>query len=166
MNIRLLFLIVVVFIISSCNKPPSPFGSLVEMNRDQIKAHLDNNFIISDCYQVTHRRYLVPPEGWIAGKLVPAWFEYRSKNNLTYNVDTTSCEAFSFQCHFAAQKIENINVTVGVFFYMKNNIGGHAINVILVNDGEKIKPVFFEPQTSQIVNLSKNELASCRFFYF
>ena len=153
-----------------CNKTPNTTGPLVPMTTESVKAHLDENFIVNDCGKLTHAKYVIPTRAWVTDKLVPYWFEYRKRNNLQYDVNTTSCEAFSFQCHFASQEIEKVNITVGVFFYMPDNkVGsgiGHAINVILINEDDKIKAVFFEPQTSKFVNLSKSELASCSFWYF
>jgi hypothetical protein len=157
--------------IGSCSKSPTTGPTvLVPMAGEAVKAHLDENFIVNDCGKLTHKQYLVPTRAWVTDKLVPYWFEYRKRNNLMYDVNTTSCEAFSFQCHFASQEIEKMNVTVGVFFYtpdkMKGTGTGHAINIVEINEDDKVKVVFFEPQTSQFVNLTKEEIASCSFWYF
>jgi hypothetical protein len=158
-------------LIVGCNKTPTTGPTaLIKMNGQSVKAHLDENNIVNDCGKVTHKDYYVPTRQWITDKLVPYWATYRNRNNLMYDVNTTSCEAFSFQCHFASQEIEKYNITVGVFFYTPDKyVGtgiGHAINVIEINENDKVQIVFFEPQTSQIVTLSNTELASCSFFYF
>lgn len=156
-------------ILGACNKTPPQF-KLVETSGESVKAKLDENFIFYDCGKVTHKKYFYPTREWVQQKFAPYWFEYRKRNNLMYNVDASNCESFAFQAHFAAQSLENVNVAFGVFFYKPTITGkdgpGHAVNIIEVNDGDKISIAFWEPQTSQFVNLSKEEIASCSFYYF
>jgi hypothetical protein len=159
--------------LTACKKSPSSErgGPLVELVYESIKVKLDENFILYDCGKLSHNKYLLPTREWVVKKLVPAWFEYRKKNNLMYDVDSTNCEAFAFRCHFVSQEIEKYNVTVGVFFYTPDlNVPkggpGHAVNVILIHENEQVTAVYFEPQTSQFINLSRSEIASCNFWYF
>jgi hypothetical protein len=157
-----------IFILGACNKAPQSF-TLVETSGEQIKIHLDENFIFNECGKVTHKKYLYPTREWVEKKFAPYWFQYRNKHNLMYEVDATNCESFSFQSHFASQEMENVNIAFGVFFYMPDkNTGkiGHAINIIEVNDGDRVNIAFWQPQTSKFIQLSKEEIASCSFFYF
>lgn len=157
--------------LSACDKTPTtPQFKLVETSRDSVKAKLDENFIINDCGRVTHLEYFYPTKEWIEQKFVPYWFEYRKRNKLMYDIDATNCESFAFQAHFASQELEGKNVAFGVFFYVpdkndKRNIG-HAINILLINNGDNIIIKFFEPQTSKFVTLSSTEITSCAFYYF
>ena len=158
-------------ILGACNRSPNQQQfNLVETSGESVKAKLDENFIFNDCGKITHKTYLYPTREWVEQKFVPYWFEYRKRNNLMYDIDATNCESFSFQSHFASQEIEGKNVAFGVFFYKPTITGkggaGHAVNIIAVNDGDKISVLFWEPQTSKFVNLSKDEIGSCSFFYF
>lgn len=155
----------------SCDRAPNtPQFKLVETTRDSVKAKLDENFIINDCGRVTHQSFFYPTKDWVEKRFVPYWFEYRKRNKLVYDVDATNCESFAFQAHFASQELEGKNITFGVFFYVpdendKRNIG-HAVNILLINIGDKIEIHFFEPQTGKFIDLSFTEITSCDFYYF
>lgn len=156
---------------AACNKQPTNQGpqiTLVEIANDAVKAHFDENFIISQkCDYIARATYYVPTVEWVQQKLIPAWFDFRSKNNIMYDPNTDNCQDFSLYCHLAAQGIEkNRGVAVGVFFYVRDiDNKAHAINIILINDGQKINVALFEPQTNQFVQLSKTEIASCIYWY-
>lgn len=165
----LIFWVSILLIFCGCNKPHHSDGNLIQIDRIALKAHLDESFIFNDCGQISHQIYLVPTRKWIEKVFVPYWFEYRKRNNLMYDVDSTNCESFAFQSHFASQSIEGTNVSFGVIFYkpdITDPLKGHAVNIILVNEGDFLTIVFWDPQTSQFVTLSNNEVASCSFFYF
>lgn len=159
-------------LLSGCDRAPkTPKFQLVETTGESLKAKLDENFIFNDCGKVTHKKYLYPTREWVQQRFAPYWFDYRNRNKLMYDVDATNCESFSFQAHFASQELEGVNVAVGVFFYMpdKNKAKGgpgHAVNIMVINEGERLVVDFWEPQTSQFVKLSLDEIGSCSFFYF
>jgi hypothetical protein len=142
------------------------------IGRVELKQALDKNIQIVTNFQVTRRFYYLATEDWITNQFIPRWKEKKKTENLLYKYDTVNCETFSFYARHVATQMEDIIITVGVVFYKRDihkgkTDDGHAINVILVESSDgSIKPVFFEPQSDDIVKLSKDELKSCYFLYF
>jgi hypothetical protein len=59
---------------------------------------------------------------------------------------------------------EKQSIAIGVVWYHKDGVGGHAINLYITRDSNNSNTVrFFEPQTGKIVILTEPELQSISF---
>jgi hypothetical protein len=59
---------------------------------------------------------------------------------------------------------ERQSVAIGVVWYYKDGVGGHAINVYVTHDSTNSNALrFFEPQTGEIIILTEPELNSISF---
>lgn len=77
-----------------------------------------------------------------------------------------ACFLMNFLHHNTVDKIRNTGIAFGEFYYIREQGGGHAINVAIVKDNLEVKVVFYEPQTYSIVTLTQKEIESCVFWRF
>jgi len=83
-------------------------------------------------------------------------------NSFDCNRFTLYFQAFSQIEYFKTSNGSNSSVAIGEVFYLKDGISGHAINCALTDSGL----IFIEPQTGQVLNLTKKELDSIFFVKF
>ena len=131
------------------------------------------NFVTSD------RNYFCPTREMVQNEFAPKYWQWLSSLRLTKWVHRWDCDNFAdafklFCCGYYEQVIDSTaeGVAVGVINYTTakrpegGGGGGHAINLIYVNDGKKddgtdnIGLLFFEPQTCEIKYLTEEEFNS------
>jgi len=103
--------------------------------------------------------------------------QFKTALGVTTWTDTSwDCDKFSIACSFYAKWLNQISknrhiaaaLAVGELYYLKNAEAGgaHAINVFIVQEGDVLQLLFYEPQTAQPVTLSSAELKSVSFWKF
>jgi len=134
---------------------------------------LPKNFVTSD------RDYFCPTRDMVFNEIAPKYWQWLSSLNLTKWAHRWDCDNFAdafklFSCGYYQQAIESTanGIAVGVINYVSisrtedNRRGGHAINIIYVNDGKKddgtdnIGLLFLEPQTCEVKYLTEEEFNS------
>lgn len=115
------------------------------------------------------REYSLPQLGWLTGTYynyfvkvldglkIPGWREDLDCDDFS-KLFWSLCQA----CHRVSKTgIEGISV--GMCIYTTKNGGGHAINTAVVENKEI---VFIEPQTGEVLELTKGEIDSIRLVLF
>jgi len=138
----------------------------------QLTEFVPKNFVTSD------NNYFCPTRDMIQNELAPKYWKWLSSIRLTKWVHRWDCDNFAdafklFCCGYYEQVIESTaeGIAVGVINYTTDKRpegggGGHAINIIYVDDGKKddgtdnVGVLFFEPQNCQIKYLTDQEFNS------
>lgn len=138
------------------------------------------NFMSDKCptsyqYSVRDAKYSLPARSYIEGGFSTALKSFLFQlNSNEWKTEENDCDDFavaafflmSFLHHNTAHKVSQTGLAFGEFHYMRADGQGHAINVAIAREGEKLSLVFYEPQTYSIVELSKEEIESCVFWRF
>lgn len=119
-------------------------------------------------------RYALPDPDWIAGSFAKAFAVWRDQQLGVYAPGECDCDDFVEAATFYARlcyrrtpnRPSNAGVAFGEFYFQRNGTGyGHAVNVAICRGSDNLLHlVFFEPQTAQIVTLTKKEISSCNYF--
>jgi hypothetical protein len=145
------------------------------IHRDQIYSEAFNNELFSRMgFYVTHDMYSLVDREWVEKKFLPKWQARKEQTGLTFKLNTTTCETFSFLARCMAVEMDEIIVSVGVFFYRQDTARpedhGHAINIVFIKRedflGGGVEVLFFDPQTGREVSLTRRERDSCYLIYF
>lgn len=125
----------------------------------------------------------LPRFDWVAQVFGPAWTETKRRLQIErYTSESNDCDDYARMCAGYAQMLHNLTLTelreakkpapqtglaFGEFWYTPPS-GAHAINAFIhlaVPDVQDIFTLsFLEPQTSQIVRLTRHEIKSCSLF--
>lgn len=127
-------------------------------------------------YITVDRNYSCPTRKFVEGEFSRALGAFISSMGTSgYKSSENDCDDYAraaaffmgFLHHNTVHKISDTGIAFGEFYYTKAGAGGHAINVFLVHEeGNKVKILFYEPQTCSIVILSKEEIESCEYWRF
>ncbi len=161
------YVLLFLFLSQTCCTTIRPPTSAV-INTKQLRNHLEESFVFGKSDHISDNEYKIVTRKWITEEFKPHWFSYKTRNNLIYRFESSDCDNFSLHCLLAAQELSSDGkpICVGYLAYRKSITGPHAINIFLIEENDKIKVIFFEPQTDEIIGLSKAELASCFFWMF
>lgn len=124
------------------------------------------------CEVVTDVKYMLPSENWFLGKFPGLLRDFQSDLRQTSYVEAENdCDDFARMAsgfakilHNNTKKVKGTSLAVGEFYYFSDRLQVfHAINFALVKDDDgRFKVLFIEPQTGEILNLSKHEKETCR----
>jgi hypothetical protein len=113
---------------------------------------------------------------FLSGPFTTAYQSYNIDMGLGfYDKEANDCDNFSSgAAHFMNflhyqtpnRKFPNAGIAFGVFDYKRKDGTYHSINIAIVVSNEKIKVVFYEPQTYSIVGLTNQEIWSCIRWHF
>lgn len=139
---------------------------------------LPNNFAVSD------PTYFCPTEDMVMKEIFPKYWKWLGSMRLTKWYHRWDCDNFAdafklFACGYYFNIIESEarGIAIGTMWYNANQRaedgikGGHAINIIYVDDGKNddgtdaFRPMFLEPQNSKIYQLSQEEFDSIWMVY-
>lgn len=148
-----------------------------KLSKSQVNDFLgDTNKVIPmDGAVAADAEYALPTLGWIKGDFSSAFNSFKFQlGNSQWHSESNDCDDFARFAAFFAQylhhnttrKLANTGLCFGEFWYVTTAGTGHAINVFLYRENEKVKLGFFEPQTGAVVNLTKQEIESCSFYRF
>lgn len=134
---------------------------------------LPKNFVTSD------KDYFCPTRDMVLNEITPKYWQWLSSLKLTKWVHRWDCDNFAdafklFSCGYYEQVIESQanGIAIGVINYLAdsraedNRRGGHAINIIYVNDGKNddgtdhFDIMFLEPQNCKQKYLTQAEFNS------
>ena len=131
------------------------------------KATFPRNIIISDKTYFSPDIFLLknniyPKFNWWLNSL--KWSRWSHKWDCDNFADAFKLFASGYYLSSIDSNAEGI--AVGVINYMANSRaedgskGGHAINVVYINDNNMSRQIFFEPQNGSILNLTEEEFNS------
>lgn len=143
----------------------------------EINAMMDSIGAVTDKAFFADDKYALPSESWLINDYSTALYDFLLSFKSSKYVDSENdCDnystlAFSFAQvlhHNTPQKIKKTALAVGEFWYASLARGGvHAINVVMVWDNQiGYKLIFYEPQTQQVVELTKAEIAGVKYYRF
>lgn len=164
--------------IPSCSKRTEP--NVVTDFR--LSAHQVKMFMVvtNDIYPVlagiqVDSAYVLPTLDWVKGSFSQAFASFKFQlNNNQWKSEENDCDDFARFGAFFAQylhhntpnKIKNTSLCFGEFGYQKKDLSGHAINVFLYREKGKVNVGFYEPQTCEVITLTKEEVSTCQFYRF
>lgn len=114
------------------------------------------------------RDYALVAEKWVGkfGSRFPYW-QRQVLATISYEPEWNDCDDFAEDARYLARLLHRNTrekpdgaLAFGLFKYQTDAGGWHAINVVACREDGRIYPVFFEPQTAQVVKLSPAELIS------
>lgn len=170
-----LFLALSLIILASCSKQISSPQSIATINREDLQAFMGGSFAPEMGYGIPESLYVCVSESWIKTDFAESFGRYLQIIKEAVPSPTTwDCHNFAEAAKTWADALYDStpNKPKGAalgcleFWYNRDIGGGHAINGFLVKDGKNLKIVFFEPQTRQVVLLSKKELDNCLFYKY
>lgn len=173
----LYFIAFILFLMfAGCGKKSNNTVTTHYINSDEINFVMDKNGAVTLNVFFADSRYAMASEDWIINGYSKALneFLYSFKSNQWINeendCDNFASMAFSFAQilhHNTINKLQKTALAMGEFWYIKKEGGGHAINVFIVwQNDENYKVIFYEPQWQKIIELTKEEIASVRYYRF
>ena len=168
-------IILSVLLLFGCSKQDNHPVSTFKMTGQKIRIHLATNGIIPSLSMYSDRNYAVPSKNWVAGAFSDSFFSFKQQlASSNWTAEENDCDDFARFSAFFAQylhhntpnKLKNTALSFGEFLYETKELQGHAINIFLYREQEKVKIGFYEPQTCKIVILTKEEIESCYFIKF
>ena len=146
------------------------------INFDEINFVMDKVGAVTSNVFFADSRYAMASEDWIINGYSKALSEFLTsfKSNEWINeendCDNFASMAFSFSQilhHNTLNKLQKTALAMGEFWYIRKEGGGHAINVFIVwQNDDNYKVIFYEPQWQKVVELTKEEIASVRYYRF
>jgi hypothetical protein len=138
------------------------------MTREELGEWLERMNII---VQLPDGGYSLPARDWIDGEFSSALGNLLGQLGFTYSSEKRDCDDFarmaaSYAALLHSKMVPVSGLAFGEFWYTRSDLnggGGHAINCYVVREGGELGLHFFEPQTQQTINLTKDEIESCSF---
>lgn len=137
---------------------------------EQIEAMMISQLSIPfNAYIVGDESYAIPDEKWVKSDFLDLLRKFQASIRETrYIAEGNDCDDFAKMASaFSKLVYSNSRVqggkspAIGEFYYRKVGVGDHAINFAIVSSGDQFKIIFFDPQTWEVVKLSREELDSC-----
>jgi len=136
---------------------------MIISGKELLRPFFDNqkipkNFTISD------KDYYCPNKEIINNEIYPKYRSWLRSIRLLRWSHKWDCDNFAdafkvFAAGYYQQNIESDaeGIAIGVAHYQTSNRGGHAINILYIENNNKVEIIFMEPQNGEILNLSKEE---------
>ena len=114
--------------------------------------------------------YRCPAKAWVEGVFSAHWKWKIASEGYTYSQgsEKSNCKDFSWWCVSEAKRLHAMTpdageaaLAFGMFAYMKGLDGGHVLNVFVEMTGAGPVAHFYEPQTSQIVEVPWDHAQLC-----
>ena len=126
--------------------------------------------ISSNLIFVGDSNYSLPKAKWVKRNF-RRYYIRKLRSEDIYNYDRENdCDNFGTAYRFYMQALHakqkqkrGESLAVAEIWYMKESIGGHSINMVIVED---YLPIFIEPQDGTEIILTNKEKKSCMFVRF
>lgn len=110
--------------------------------------------------------YALPSRAWLGGAFARDLFANLNALGLRYESNAWDCDKFArmaawegWVSHFKTTGHRG-GLALGLWCYVTDTGGAHAINVAIVREAGALVLVHFEPQTQLIVDLTKTEFTN------
>lgn len=169
--------IILIFLIllTGCSRETDSVKKGIKLHKSQ----LENFLVVTNSIRAADKKfgdtsYYIPNKDWVENVFPEEYnkflFDFRKKYIKSTIVDCDNYASLAESFASFTYPIDILNndegITIGVFHYTTDRNTGHAINLIITQEDNKPKLLFFEPQTAKFVKLSENEIKSCEFFEF
>jgi hypothetical protein len=162
---------------TGCGSKAAPSNTVTNftLTSNQVAQVMYDNGCVDYRYSIRDAKYSLPTRDYISGPFSDSLRSFLFQlNSNQWKTDQNDCDDFSiaalflmsFLHHNTVNKVTSTGIAFGEFHYIRDIGGAHAINVAIVRESDKLKLVFYEPQTYSIVDLSKQEIESCVFWRF
>jgi len=126
---------------------------------EKFSTRLSGKIFIGD------KTYSIPNKSWIKKEYYNIYKKFMQDNQLYQWKENNDCDQFASIYRILAQSLHAKqlqssaeSITVGEMWYMKDGYGGHAINLVVVDN---FQVMFIEPQNGVQLNLTQEELNTC-----
>jgi hypothetical protein len=126
---------------------------------------------VSSSFQMADENYSCPSLNWVEEIFAPSLSSLLSQLSADiWTPEDFDCDDFARMAaayagllhHLTVGREKDTALAFGEFWYVRDIGGGHAINTTVVSGkNNEATAIFFEPQNSSIVNLSRTEIESC-----
>lgn len=113
--------------------------------------------------------YSIPTKGWVTRNF-KKYFKKKMRSDPTLGMiwkEKHDCDNFATAYRMYMQALHSKqpgksgeSIAVAEMWFMQDGVGGHAINMVIVDDYQVI---FIEPQTGDEIKLSNKEKKTCWF---
>ena len=170
----LIIITVLVLAVKELKKPSLAEASSVTISMGELHEYLEKSEINPKARIAADPEYSLVSEKWIRDAATFNFTKFLDKlDMLEYNSNVNDCDDFAraftlFSKFYFRKSLKNKNMNscaVGEFYYLRTNGSYHAINFMIVLDENRNRKIlFYEPQTGNFVNLTKDEIGSCVFY--
>lgn len=181
MKAKLFSLIFSVLFLISCSRPADtlqsqdiPIGEHI-FTRAQVVEIMLTNGVNAANIVLTDMLYVAPDVKWVQSQYPPKLAKFLFDYNLNHwtkesndcdNISRAAADYAAILFHNSKNRPSGKGFLFGEFHYSKKQLGGHAINIVIVKDGPIYRLLFFEPQLNFEVELTENEKFSGQFSRF
>lgn len=132
---------------------------------EQLQAYLWQAGYETGTWSCADRQYVMPTRDFLTGAFAAALWSFLTFFKLTTWIEEShDCDDFARLASAFAQILHVLTpgrppataLALGEFWYMQDSGGGHAINIVLIDE----EVVTYEPQTRRVVELSDTEKKS------
>lgn len=165
-----LMLFLVFGVSCATNRPFVQSGLITEKQEvvsfSEVQSILTGNGIIIPIEKTvkTDRKYALVTKEWVENQFADSYWRFLNEfNGLYWTLEAWDCDEFARSAHFLASvlhyksKQEKTGLCFGEINYITKKWVGHAANIFLYKEGNKIKVGFFEPQNRKIYELTPDE---------
>lgn len=166
-GMKIFYLISCLFIVGCSMVTDNPIQSYRSANSTEIENLIQSNMptnAIRAKIVFRDTDYLIPTERWVrkdfSEKLTGFLFDY----SLQFPVEgRNECDKYALYGRTVANILNahnsnkpNMGIAVGEFIYI-DSLNAHDINVFIVSDeSKKLKLIYYEPQISQIIEMTNS----------
>lgn len=143
--------------------PPPPTRSIGPVD---VAVTMGATNITATSYAIPDGRYVMPTLGWIEREFSHGLFGFQHALGIaTWTAEAWDCDKFAIGASFYGKFLNSVSpnrnvaaaLAIGELYYVKDVGGGHAINFFIVQAGQNLQIIFYEPQTRAVVSLSPTE---------
>lgn len=173
------FLLLLLLLLAACKPSASKVISYPPPTRtisgsDAARALLATN-INASSFALPDGKYLLPTLRWVEKDFSGGFWQFKNEMGIaTFQPEAWDCDKFAIAASFYAKWLNaaspNRNVSgalaMGELYYWRsgNPADGHAINFFVVQVGDSLQIVCYEPQTHSVVTLTEAERQSVFFW--
>ena len=163
----ILFLAVIVLITGCKPKYPESPKYIVISGDDLRNFIVETNHInAGDCTLMVDNSYAVPTVDWIKESYTPILKQFLFDNQLDlYQSGKNECDKFSYygvtvghMMHFHSKSPSNTGLSIGELTYTVSLTPHDIMFFVATDKSDKLKLVFYEPQTQQILDLDPADI--------
>lgn len=138
---------------------------------DLFTAILQNG-VFTSIYIMPDKNYVLTTKDWIQSEFSAGLSAFQFQMGMNnWTSESNDCDKFASATTFYAKWLNHsspnrsfaASLACGEVYYKRGN-GGHAINFFIIKDQEKLKILFYEPQTRLFVSLTDVEVSSIFFW--
>lgn len=131
--------------------------------------------INASSFAIPDAKYVIPTRRWVESDFSAGLWQFQNEMGISnWSAESNDCDKFAIAASFYAKWLNHSSpnrsvaagLAMGELYYLKGGVTGqgHAINFFIVQVGEALQLICYEPQTRTPVELSEAEKLSVFFW--